>query len=197
MAASRNAARKRELRRRARTCEARARPDDDARAVRSLLALPEVRPALLWAVYAELPGEISTGELRRLLHDRGARVALPRVVDGDLVLHSVGPGDEISSGYRGVREPGPGLPEVSPASVDVFVVPGLLFDRAGFRLGRGRGHYDRLLSRAREGAVRVGLCYAERVVAELPVDPWDERVDLVVTDRDVIRPAAPQAEGLK
>jgi 5-formyltetrahydrofolate cyclo-ligase len=162
-----------------------------------LLALPETRAALVWAVYAELPGEVPTGALRRRLHGRGTRVVLPRVVDGDLVLHRVGPEDALDRGYGGVFEPGPDLPVVPPESIDAFVVPGLLFDRQGFRLGRGGGHYDRLLSRSREGAARVGLCYAERVIAELPVDAWDERVDVVVTDRDVVRPAARDAEGLE
>jgi 5-formyltetrahydrofolate cyclo-ligase len=138
---------------------------------------------------------VPTTALRRLLDDRGVRVVLPRVVDGDLILHGVGLGDALGRGYGGVLEPGPDLPVVPPESIDAFVVPGLLFDRRGVRLGRGGGHYDRLLARGREGAVRVGLCYAERVVAELPVDPWDERVDVVVTDRDVIRPGTRDAEG--
>ena len=78
-----------------------------------------------------------------------------------------------------------------PEEVDLFVVPGLLFDRAGRRLGRGGGHLDRLLGRARKDAARVGLCYAQRVVQELPAAPWDVAMHVVVTDREVIRPERP------
>jgi 5-formyltetrahydrofolate cyclo-ligase len=75
--------------------------------------------------------------------------------------------------------------------VDLFVVPALRFDRAGRRLGRGGGHYDRLLARRRTDAWLVGICYEDRVVDELPEDPWDVRMHVVVADRFLLRVAAP------
>ena len=75
--------------------------------------------------------------------------------------------------------------------MDVFLVPGLLFDRAGRRLGRGGGHFDRLLARACPGALRVGVCVAERVVDELPEGPWDVRMHRIVTEHETLRPGEP------
>jgi 5-formyltetrahydrofolate cyclo-ligase len=76
---------------------------------------------------------------------------------------------------------------VSVAEVDVFLVPGLLFDRAGHRLGRGGGHYDRLLRGARRTALRAGICYAERLVAEVPAEERDVSMDVIVTESEVLR----------
>ena len=66
-------------------------------------------------------------------------------------------------------------------------MPGILFDRRGRRLGRGLGHFDRLLANARTDAVRVGCSYADRVVEELPEESWDILMHVVVTEREVIR----------
>ena len=66
-----------------------------------------------------------------------------------------------------------------------MLVPGLLFDVDGYRLGRGGGHYDRFLARIRAlpRVAVVGLCFDEQLVESLPRDAWDERVDAVVTER--------------
>jgi 5-formyltetrahydrofolate cyclo-ligase len=83
-----------------------------------------------------------------------------------------------------------------PASrIDVFAVPGLLFARDGIRLGRGWGYYDRLLSRARPDALRIGICYSDRVRDALPSAAHDVPVRLLVTDAAVLHcPAPPDAE---
>ena len=90
------------------------------------------------------------------------------------------------------------LPDASPAAappdsladVDVVVVPGLAFTADGRRLGQGGGWYDRVLG-GRSPACRViGVGFAEQLVDEIPAEPHDVRVDLVVTDRDALVAAA-------
>jgi 5-formyltetrahydrofolate cyclo-ligase len=75
-------------------------------------------------------------------------------------------------------EPG----DLDPVDLDVVVVPGLAFTADGRRLGQGGGHYDRFLTRIRPDCVTVGAAFAEQLVEDLPTDPHDVRVDLVVTD---------------
>lgn len=71
---------------------------------------------------------------------------------------------------------------VSPASLDVVVVPGLAFAPDGRRLGRGRGHYDRFLVDVGQGCLRVGVAFGEQLVDDVPTGPHDVRLDAVVTD---------------
>jgi 5-formyltetrahydrofolate cyclo-ligase len=74
-------------------------------------------------------------------------------------------------------------PEVAgPALRDVVVVPGLAFTLDGRRLGQGGGHYDRFLARLRADCTTVGAAFAEQLVDDLPTEPHDIRVDMVVTD---------------
>jgi 5-formyltetrahydrofolate cyclo-ligase len=113
-------------------------------------------------------------------------VAIPRVAGGVLELREGAPGQGLVPGPLGALQPPSDAPEVAPDAVDLFVVPGLLFDRSGRRLGRGGGHFDRLLIRARTDALRVGVCPSEALVDELPEDPWDVRMHRVVTEREVL-----------
>ena len=157
-------------------------------AQRRLLELPELSLAETVVLYAGALYEMPTDTLVATLRARGVRLLFPRVEGPALRLFVANDLEELTPGYRGIREPASDGRAIPPGEVDLFVVPGVLFDRAGRRLGRGGGHYDRLLGRAREDAVRAGLCYARRVVRELPAAPWDVPVHVVVTETEVIRP---------
>jgi len=184
-------ARKRVLRAVARALPLEGLEGASAEAQRRLLGLPEIVPAARVCLYAATAHEVPTDDVAIELCARGVRLAFPRVEGTSLRLYEVKDSKTLVAGYRGILEPAPGGALVSPEEVDLYVVPGLLFDRSGRRLGRGGGHLDRLLEGAREDARRVGLCYAQQVVHELPIAPWDVTMHLVVTEEEVIRPAGP------
>lgn len=181
--------RKRALRAEALATDASRAPSSGRAAQERLLAEPELaRPGTV-SLYAARAPEVPTERLAQALAARGARLVFPRVSGSELVLHVAEP-VALRPGYRGLLEP-PASAEVwPPASVDVFVVPGLRFDTRGRRLGRGGGHYDRLLARARTDALLVGLCYAELVIDELPESAWDVAMHRLVTEVGVHRIAA-------
>jgi len=166
------------------------------RVVAHLLGLPEVRQARSLLVYAADPDEI---DLSVLLAGppSGCSLLLPRVEGDALVMVRHSPGDALVVGALGVREPtGPSIdPGDVDVDVDVVIVPGVAFDAGGGRLGRGRGLYDRLLP-GLPRAVRIGVCVERLVVAGLPLEAHDIRMDLVVSDasvrrRDAVDPVAP------
>ena len=72
--------------------------------------------------------------------------------------------------------------EPDPATIDLVVVPGVAFTAAGHRLGQGGGWYDRFLTGLRPGVMRIGVCFAECLVDELPTEDHDVIMDLVITD---------------
>ncbi len=162
-----------------------------AEAQRRLLELGELDAAGVVFLYAAAEHEVPTDEIVTALGARGTRLIFPRVDGSELRLLEVKGLEDLAAGYQGIREPASDGCEVPPEEIDLFILPGLLFDRAGRRLGRGGGHLDRLLGGARKGAARVGLCYAQRVVRDLPAAPWDVPMHVVVTDEEVIRPERP------
>ena len=88
----------------------------------------------------------------------------------------------------GIRTPRRIIP-VPLDSIATILVPALGFDRAGHRLGRGGGFYDRLLANRPAERRIIGVCYSQQVIESIPIEPWDQTVDLVVTPDAIIDPA--------
>lgn len=124
----------------------------------------------------------------------GSRLLFPKVAgDGATVeLLEATAWSDFEPGYQGILEPSSQhCLRVDPTMVEVVLVPGLAFDRLGTRLGRGKGHYDRLLARIGEPAVRVGVCHPWQVmeapVAPLPREPHDVPMHWILTPQGAIR----------
>ena len=136
------------------------------------------------ALYAPKGSEVDTLALDENLRARGARVVYPRVVDGARVLefHEAAPARLIASRF-GLREPRADWRDVvGLVEIDAFVVPGVAFDRAGGRLGFGRGHYDATLAAASPRALRAGLAFEIQIVDDVPREAHDVGLDVVVTE---------------
>ena len=152
----------------------------------SLMRIPELACAGLVLGYGANAEEIDPGPALARLRDAGVRVAYPRVSHSDLDLHEVGDPADLVLAVYGIREPRPDAPRVEPEDIDAVLVPGVAFDRSGRRLGYGGGFYDRFLVRLPVEAVRIGVAFDEQVVEELPSQPHDQSVDLVVTPTEMV-----------
>lgn len=143
------------------------------------------------AAYLALPSEPDSGPLIADLLARGAEVIVPVVVsDTDLAWVQYTGESELRPGALGIAEPvGERLGPEALASVDVVVLPALAVDRSGHRLGRGAGYYDRALADHR--GVRCAVVYASELLAEVPHEPHDVPVHLVLTDGGVFRVPPP------
>ena len=146
-----------------------------------------IKPGVIVSGFSPLKTEINPLPLLRRLADAGASLALP-VVAGrgkPLIMRSYAFGQTLNEGVWGIREPKDDAPEVDP---DILIVPLAAFDRHGRRIGYGAGYYDMTINRLRlmKPVVAVGIAYAAQEVPEVPVTPRDARLDLVLTERDVI-----------
>ena len=186
---------KRELRRQVLALRDAMSADDRRRAgaaiVDRFLALPEVAGARTVMAFWSFGSEVDTRPLLDALAARGTAIALPKIRDGQLEPRSWAPGDPLEQAWFGASEPVAG-DEVDPGEIDVVAVPGVAFDRLGGRLGYGGGFYDRFLLRTRDDAVRAAIGFACQLVdAPVPAASFDLRIDVVVTETEVVR--APRA----
>ena len=144
-------------------------------------------PGTVVSGFSSIRSEISPVPLLRRFADAGASLALPAIIrrGEPLVFRAFHFGQELARGQWGIREPRPDAPEVRP---DIVLAPLAVFDRRGNRIGYGAGYYDRTLRalRATKPVVVVGLAFALQEVEEVPVRSWDEPLDLVLTEREVI-----------
>ena len=145
--------------------------------------------------YVSTDREIDTRALIPRMIADGKRVAVPRCAAGqpEIAFYYIDSLDDLSAGAYAILEPPPDparlfftFPMESVTNHSAFsgeaicLVPGLCFDRHGYRLGYGKGYYDRFLS-VFTGA-KLGLCYADYLVDELPHGRFDCCVDTVITD---------------
>lgn len=136
------------------------------------------------ACYHALPGEVQTAAFLDRWYQK-KHLVLP-VVQGDdlLLLPYIGPAS-VYTGTFGIIEP-----IVTPQSVsiekgiDLIIVPGVAFDRQLNRMGRGRGFYDRLLSTL--SVPKIGIGYSFQLFNQIPVEDFDKKMDLVITEHEII-----------
>ena len=154
----------------------------------SLPVISRLRPLLAEAqtimAYYSLPDEVNTHDLIDDLVAEGKTVLLPRVTgDETMELRRYTGRADLKEGLFHILEP-VGEPFTDFAAIDLILVPGLAFDAAGHRLGRGRGYYDRFLRtiHSRDGSycVKIGVCFDFQKVDEVPVDAHDIPVDRLV-----------------
>ena len=137
----------------------------------------------LIALYAHKDSEVETAALDERLRAGGFRIAYPRVVDGTRVLAFFEvPIEALGKTRWGLREPSGGAGAVAIEEIAAFVVPGLAFDRAGGRIGWGKGHYDATLTAARPDAECIGLAFECQVVENVPRESHDVALDAIITE---------------
>jgi 5-formyltetrahydrofolate cyclo-ligase len=166
-----------------------------AAAVDLFLDLPEARQARTVAAFVSTRSEINTEPLILELKKRAVDVVLPRVSTGlippRLRFHQAERSDLVF-GIFGLLEPRPDCPEVPAHAIDVFMVPGLAFDRSGARIGYGGGYYDELAAyvRAHPDATNarfIGFAFDFQLLDTCPAGEWDVPLDCIVTNEEVVR----------
>lgn len=133
-------------------------------------------------LYAPLPDELDVWPLLSAALASGKEVALPRYVAAscEYIACWVGePEKELEVGHYGIREPNESCAIAPLLRLDLILVPGVAFDWHGRRLGRGRGHYDRVLAAGR--GTTCGVAFDEQIVREVPVEPHDVHLNCILT----------------
>jgi 5-formyltetrahydrofolate cyclo-ligase len=153
-------------------------------------ALPEWKAATDILGYLSMRREASVDLLLAAGLSDEKRVSVPAVDEERLRFRAIESSDgPFVRGAYGIREPESNAPEIDVAALTsgLVLVPGVGFDAAGMRLGRGGGYYDRLLAELPPGVTTVGIAFSCQLQEELPVDEHDRAIDLLATEHAVYR----------
>lgn len=162
----------------------------DDRICKRFMSLATYRFADSLLMYAPLEAEVDVMPIAAEALKRGKTVAFPRcnAQEHTMTYHIVTDLSQLIKGHYGIREPDPDLPVYDPAARRgenaVCFVPALAFDRKGYRIGYGKGYYDRYLG-GFNGA-RMGVAYSASITETLPRGRFDTAVDFIVTEKGVI-----------
>jgi 5-formyltetrahydrofolate cyclo-ligase len=153
-------------------------------------SLPLLRDAARIHCYVSMEHdrEARTLELLEMLELDGKAVYMPYIKDGCMKAAHYHPGQQFTVSPSAPATPDP-LALCGEECFDVVFVPLAGFDRKGGRIGFGKGWYDRFFSRLSERGVRpvkIGLAFSFQEVTLVPGDPWDEPLDMVLTENEII-----------
>ncbi|GAK60903.1 5-formyltetrahydrofolate cyclo-ligase [Candidatus Vecturithrix granuli] len=145
--------------------------------------------------FCSMPGEVETRDLIQAALDQGKQVGLPRITGADLIFHHLTQIDQefVQHSY-GILEPAESWPVLNPCHLAgqrlLIITPGLAYSRQKYRLGRGKGFYDRFFANLNAcsgvNAFRLGLCFSEQLLDNIPVRPYDLPVDAVITEQETL-----------
>ncbi len=149
---------------------------------------PKVKASHTLLLYYSLPDEIDTHEWIEELVTKGKQVLLPVVKeDKNMILRKYTGKQDLAEGSFHIMEPiGKTFSESRYPEIEVAIIPGMSFDQEGHRLGRGKGYYDRFLSRLRDkaGAIyKIGVCFGFQEEHNIPSESHDIIMDEVIFSR--------------
>jgi 5-formyltetrahydrofolate cyclo-ligase len=153
---------------------------------KAFLGLPEYERAASVALYAACRGEVPTAMIMEAALAAGKSVWFPRVVRDGMEFRQVLKVSDLSPGRFGLYEPLDTCPVEDPGAIDLFVVPGVAFDRNGHRVGYGMGYYDRVLHPFEGQGRFIGFCYAFQLVDTIADEGHDVVMDRVITEHGTL-----------
>jgi len=169
--------------------------EEKSRAVMNcLVSLPEFIKASTVMSYMDFRNEVRTREIIAFCLSNGKRVAAPRVDKSGgkgaskLVAYEIRDLEkDFEPGTFGLLEPRTDESRiVAPEEVDLVLVPGVVFDRKGNRIGFGAGYYDRFLARTRNDCIKAAVAFDFQVLDEIPAEEHDIPMDIIITESGVI-----------
>lgn len=151
-----------------------------------LFSMKEFNKSRVVMFYVSMKDEVNTWDMLKEALKIGKRVAVPCTAsetDEIIPAEIKDPEKELEIGKYGIYQPGKdSINKIPLDNIDLVIVPGVAFDEEKYRIGRGKGYYDRFLSRVSSRTVTIGICFDFQVVKSLPRKPHDLPVSKVITD---------------
>ena len=160
----------------------------DSAICRRLASTVSFRFADTVMLYSALPSEIDMTEIIDLALSQGKRVLLPRCIPNTphMNFHEIHSTDELEKGSFSIMEPKADSHIFVPTETDktICIIPGVIYDTEGHRVGYGKGYYDRYLSD--KPVQKIGVVYDDFILSSLPHGRFDLAVDLIITEKRLI-----------
>ena len=138
-------------------------------------------------LYVSFDNEVATPGIIEYLSMEGRSIFLPSIVNKRIKPLPFTGFDDLREGPYGILQPSDPPDHIVPQQIDLTLVPGIVFDRSGYRIGYGKGYYDCLLSELHTEA--AGLAYEFQVIGRIPHDDHDVPLEYIVTESGVIERA--------
>lgn len=159
----------------------------DRKILENVLGLKEFQQAKTIFCYVSTKTEVDTIPILKEILTSGKRLGVPKCTGkGIMEVYEISSLDELAAGAYGILEPDESCEKIlSPEEIDFSLIPCISCDREGRRLGHGGGYYDRYLEQSR--SVKAIVCRSRLMLDEVPTEPHDVRMNLVISEEKVWR----------
>ena len=151
-----------------------------------LYGLPEFQDESILYLYKSVNNEIETEKIIQDALRLGKTVAIPKVCGRNISFYRITYEEDLDFGYMVIPEPSPNPYKMVDTEEGIIIVPGLAFDIHKNRTGYGGGFYDRFL-KTHPHLLKIGVAYDEQIFDELQTDDFDITMDMIITDKRIIR----------
>jgi len=148
-----------------------------------LFSLEEFRRVNIVMFFVSFDNEIYTHDMIREASEKKV-VIVPKITDSDIFPSRIRNFNDLEKGKYGILEPIEN-DMINSKDIEVIFVPGIVFDKKGHRIGYGKGYYDKFLKNL--DAFKIGLCMDFQIIDKLPNDPWDVKMDMIISEKSIIR----------
>lgn len=137
-------------------------------------------------IYMDFKNEVKTEFIIEAAYSKGKKVAIPKIEEDIMSFYYIDNLNELENGYFGILEPVTGKLVTNEISSKVIVVvPGIAFCEDGYRIGYGKGFYDRFLSK-HDSLIKTAVCYESQISESFRHDEFDIKMDYIITEKRVI-----------
>lgn len=153
---------------------------------KKVIDLIKIKNAKVIGLYASYKDEVNTFLLINELKHMNKIIVLPRMNnDQEMNFYCYNSYDELIKNDYGILEPKKENTIIDPKSIDVVIVPGLVFDIYKNRIGYGKGYYDKYLKNT--NIYKIGICFDEQIIdEEIASESFDVKMDLIISEKRVI-----------
>ncbi len=139
-------------------------------------------------VFLNFKTEVNTEPIIKRLWEMGIKTCIPKVSVKEKTMKAIEfkSYDEVHIGAYGIREPNSNSAEVNIDNIAISILPGLGFSKKMQRLGYGGGYYDKFLSQTKKDIKKIGICFSEQIMEEIPSEKHDVKLDYIVTDFEIL-----------
>ena len=155
--------------------------------IKRLFLLDEFQKATTILFYVSYGSEVDTHQLIQQSLSLGKTVIVPKsdTAQTSLLLSQLKTWEDLEKGAYSILEPKQSafIP-IQPDVLELILVPGIVFDMYGYRIGHGKGYYDKLLSKT--NITCIGLAFEIQIVDKIPIEEHDEKIDIIITEERMI-----------
>lgn len=152
--------------------------------VNNIISAREVENILL---YANISSEVKTDKIINYCLDNNINLFLPRVKDSDIDFYKITSINDLEVGFKDIPEPTNNCIMKDDWDTNtIIIIPGSVFSKAGYRLGYGKGYYDKYLAK-HNNLYKVGICYECQLLEYVPNEEHDVRLDVIITNKRIIK----------